>query len=1074
MQGPDPLRSFTAAPVLEGLHGFQRDAAEYAYHRLFEASGSTGRFLIADEVGLGKTIIAKAVLAKALERLKDKVERIDVIYICSNLSIAGQNIARLNPVKGLKFASAERITLLPINMKALEERRVNFVAFTPNTSLDMGQQMGTAQERYLLYAMLRRHWELRGAAPLNVLQGAVRSAQRFREGVEWFIQNETISEELSAAFCAALDRNSKLRQQFEEVCGRFPRERANENIPQEDWTARSAIVGALRATLAETCIDALEPDLVILDEFQRFKALLTPDSEAGELASKLFQWQSAQGPEKAHVLLLSATPYKAYTLQHEIAEENHYEDFLRTVEFLDGQAGTKALRDLLENYRRLLLGLRDGALEPLLACKSAIEAHLRRVMSRTERLSAGQAANGMLRVLVQEDLPVKAPDLRAYVAVRKLCDSMEVGDAIEYWKSAPYPMNFMDGYELKRTLDQSLDTHPPTAEVLTALDECCRSALPFDRVAAYEPLGEAPNARFRQLLSQLDSAGAFDVLWLPPSLPYFALGGSFPKARQLTKRLVFSAWHLVPRSLAVLLSYECERRLMRADDPGAVNTAEARKNRGNLLRIGETEGRLTGMPLFTLLYPSATLARICDPRSLSGFLGPEAPTAAVLEAAKAAVRAQLPRDIQFAEAGRVTDEQLQWYWLAPMLMDMSSGDLAAWWESAGLAERWQGDEPDDEETAGVSWLAHIEQAKAAALAGNWPAGKAPHDLVEVLASMGLAGPATCALRSLLGLYEVAEGADMRTALDAAARVGWAFRSLYNRPESIALVRAGRSEPYWKRCLEYGMEGCLAAVLDEYLHVLRDSEGQTTSGSAEAFEAVGKAALNALTVKAASLEIDHFSCDPRQGTAMAEKRSMRSLFAMRFGSEKTDDQKQVQRDSSVKAAFNSPFWPFVLATTSVGQEGLDFHWYCHAVVHWNLPSNPVDLEQREGRVHRFKGHAVRKNVAQVFGAPVLSEGGSDLWSRLFKRASRESSAEGKGLVPYWMYPIEDGAWVERHVFMYPFSRDEVRYRVLQRSLGAYRLVFGQPRQDELLAYLVNHIPEAKLKEVAGALRIDLAP
>ena len=44
------------------------------------------------------------------------------------------------------------------------------------------------------------------------------------------------------------------------------------------------------------------------------------------------------------------------------------------------------------------------------------------------------------------------------------------------------------------------------------------------------------------------------------------------------------------------------------------------------------------------------------------------------------------------------------------------------------------------------------------------------------------------------------------------------------------------------------------------------------------------------------------------------------------------------------------------STSIGQEGLDFHTYCHAVVHWNLPSNPVDMEQREGRVHRYKGHA----------------------------------------------------------------------------------------------------------------------
>jgi hypothetical protein len=43
--------------------------------------------------------------------------------------------------------------------------------------------------------------------------------------------------------------------------------------------------------------------------------------------------------------------------------------------------------------------------------------------------------------------------------------------------------------------------------------------------------------------------------------------------------------------------------------------------------------------------------------------------------------------------------------------------------------------------------------------------------------------------------------------------------------------------------------------------------------------------------------------------------------------------------------------------SVGQEGLDIHHYCHAITHWNLPANPVDLEQREGRIHSYKAHAV---------------------------------------------------------------------------------------------------------------------
>lgn len=62
---------------------------------------------------------------------------------------------------------------------------------------------------------------------------------------------------------------------------------------------------------------------------------------------------------------------------------------------------------------------------------------------------------------------------------------------------------------------------------------------------------------------------------------------------------------------------------------------------------------------------------------------------------------------------------------------------------------------------------------------------------------------------------------------------------------------------------------------------------------------------------------------------------------------------MQRAGVVREAFNSPFRQFILATTSIGQEGLDFHSYCHRVGRWNLPHNPVDMEQREGRANRYK-------------------------------------------------------------------------------------------------------------------------
>ena len=52
----------------------------------------TRRFLVADEVGLGKTLVARGVIAKTIDHLWETVDRIDVVYICSNGQIARQNL----------------------------------------------------------------------------------------------------------------------------------------------------------------------------------------------------------------------------------------------------------------------------------------------------------------------------------------------------------------------------------------------------------------------------------------------------------------------------------------------------------------------------------------------------------------------------------------------------------------------------------------------------------------------------------------------------------------------------------------------------------------------------------------------------------------------------------------------------------------------------------------------------------------------------------------------------------------------------------------------------------------------
>jgi hypothetical protein len=196
--------------------------------------------------------------------------------------------------------------------------------------------------------------------------------------------------------------------------------------------------------------------------------------------------------------------------------------------------------------------------------------------------------------------------------------------------------------------------------------------------------------------------------------------------------------------------------------------------------------------------------------------------------------------------------------------------------------------------------------------------------------------------------------------------------------------------------------------------------------------------------------------------------------MSFGQERTEQREQQFRADDVRQAFNSPFWPFVLVSTSIGQEGLDFHPYCHAVVHWNLPSNPVDLEQREGRVHRYKGHAVRKNLARRHGE-VLAEldGDGDPWERLFEAACAEPD-RGSDLNPFWVFPLEGGAAIERHVPALPLSRESARLPALRRSLAVYRMVFGQPRQDDLVEYLLAHVDQERLEALCAEFQIELTP
>lgn len=148
--------------ILASLKGFQRDAVEHVVDRLYGPDADSGRFLVADETGLGKSIVARGVVAASIAKLQDAahVERIDVVYICSSTDLAKQNLRRLNVTGDPHIGITSRLTLLALESStlsagsALGGKKVNLVSFTPGTSFEMGWQTGSQEERQLLHVLL--------------------------------------------------------------------------------------------------------------------------------------------------------------------------------------------------------------------------------------------------------------------------------------------------------------------------------------------------------------------------------------------------------------------------------------------------------------------------------------------------------------------------------------------------------------------------------------------------------------------------------------------------------------------------------------------------------------------------------------------------------------------------------------------------------------------------------------------------------------------------------------------------------------------------------------------------------
>ena len=592
------------------------------------------------------------------------------------------------------------------------------------------------------------------------------------------------------------------------------------------------------------------------------------------------------------------------------------------------------------------------------------------------------------------------------------------------------------------------------------------------KVVRFRPL-EWANARMRALAEQTLGRGWWRLLWIPPSLPYHSLGGPYEsiKPGEITKDLIFSSWVAAPTAIASLLSYEVQRLIFTGANR-TENTPAARAAISNRLEYRMADGRPAAMSALALFWPQPRLATRTDPLDAARELADMPSPDRLLEWAR-----RRAEDLVGPDGAATSTASAAWYWSAPITAERGSPLASALLSTSprtlieALADASADDRASEDAPRALRALGeHVEEALRAMDGWTLPSER-PTDLVSTSALLGLGAPGNIAWRAL---YRLRQPADRVTDLGrwrAAAILASGLRTLFSRPDATLLldgVYGGASTSrqddgtYWRRVARYCIDGGLQAVMDEYIHHLAGEYGGVISTDEGLIE------LAALARRAIALRGSHYlatDIDNFDGDGI----SFPSRYALRFGN--AQQSREEARLPDVRAAFNSPFWPFVLATTSIGQEGIDFHWWCHSIVHWNLPSNPVDFEQREGRVDRYKGHAIRKNVAAAQRSAALAHGVKDPWAEIFKVAAEEDDRGLGELTPFWIYPGE--AQIQRRIMDLPLSRDQYRWAQLQESLALYRLAFGQPRQEDMLAALRRR-GIAGRPEAIDEMRIDLRP
>ena len=261
--------------IMSGLKDFQK-ATVNRIDYLFRHGQK--RVLVSDEVGLGKTLIARGTVAKLAVLQKENADNlVKVVYICSNAAIAEQNLNKLRITSELRAEgmNSSRLSMQHLNIFKQEHdtdllsRYIQLIPLTPDTSFRITVGAGTVSERALMFAFLKRISALEDYLPELEIAMTDWASAAWASHRDWY-EKEVVdcNDKSDGAYLPYMMEATEkglnevqsdgmtLLSKVIEMCLSI-----RENGMKR--TNNNSAIGRLRVLFSKISLDKLEPDLVI-------------------------------------------------------------------------------------------------------------------------------------------------------------------------------------------------------------------------------------------------------------------------------------------------------------------------------------------------------------------------------------------------------------------------------------------------------------------------------------------------------------------------------------------------------------------------------------------------------------------------------------------------------------------------------------------------------------------------------------------------------------------------------------------------------------------------------------------